>query len=717
MPTIRHRAVAAMAAATLTGVSLAALASSAGAAVTTTTVTAKTQPTIAAGINGQSAGDWSIVQSGGSVNAGDTIILGVAPNGAGNCGASGKNLGFAATPTIVVTPTVAGGTVPTWTPTLSSTGTASTGCQAAGVKDVLTLTASGAGTAASTITVSGVTYNVGVAVPGGAVLVTPGGTAGGVACAATGSGCSNALVSSVLVTTNKPPVALVPNTNAQTISNFVVTEGQAGAIPTGNFVCFSITTGQTFTPATASAPGPTVTATGGGATVTTPATLSGGSLAFQVTKQSSTAPATYTVSGIQVNTLGEGPIVLGFVGTDPVASQACGTATPPLTGTRLAVNAIAGAVITQVPFSGQDRFDTARLLGDKKFPCTGAATDPRFALLARGDNFADALAGSYLAGKHKAPMLLTNTDSLPGPTVTALRDMGINQVIVLGQQGAVSDNVVSQLKAIQSVACDGTGVTNAGNPVAIGVRRIGGGDRFATAHDIAEDPGLGAAGLLAPNGMIGTPVPTAILALGTNFPDALSAGPMAYKGTNAANGGPATGQTTGGFPLLLTNGDALSPAAQAGLNDLGIKQVIIPGGTAAVSAAVATTLTGEGINVIRLAGADRTDTAVQIATFEVGAPTATVPGLGYVKNFIQLARGDSPSGFADALAGGPYAGASVAPILLASDPSNIGSFTSGYLHANNSIQVPGGISKIAFFGGGAALTQAVRDAALAALAS
>jgi hypothetical protein len=308
-------------------------------------------------------------------------------------------------------------------------------------------------------------------------------------------------------------------------------------------------------------------------------------------------------------------------------------------------------------------------------------------------------------------MLLTNTDSLPGPTVTAFRDMGINQVIVLGQQGAVSDNVIAQIKGIQAVACDGTPVTNAqGNPVMIAVRRIGGGDRFETARLVAEDPGLGAAGTLATDAETGTPVPTAILASGLKFPDALAMGPIAFRGTNAANG-------AGGLPLLLTNQDALSASAQQGLTDLGIKQVIIPGGDAAVSAAVATTLTGENIHVIRLAGADRTATAAQIAAFETATPAATVPGLGFVKNFIQMARGDDPNGFADALAGGPYAGITIAPILLASDPSTIGSATAGYLHSNDAIQVPGGISKIAFFGGGAAITSTVVSAAVSALAS
>src|SRR6185437_3403014 len=95
------------------------------------------------------------------------------------------------------------------------------------------------------------------------------------------------------------------------------------------------------------------------------------------------------------------------------------------------------------------------------------------------------------------------------------------------------------------------------------VTRLGGADRYATAKLVAEQSGLTAAGSIAG-------VKTAIVATGQNFPDALSAGPIAY----AKN-----------LPIILTTPASLSTTASATLTDLGIKNVIIAGSTAAVSQA------------------------------------------------------------------------------------------------------------------------------------
>jgi hypothetical protein len=320
-----------------------------------------------------------------------------------------------------------------------------------------------------------------------------------------------------------------------------------------------------------------------------------------------------------------------------------------------------------------------------------------------------------VAGRKKAPILLTNTDSIPPEMSQALRDMGINQAIILGLQGAVSDSVQTTLSNTQSVDCTGTPVVNgSGNPVNIGVQRIGGTDRFATARLVSESQGLSPGGTLTPDGAaVATPataVNTAILASGENFPDALAAGPMAYGGTNATNGDKL------GFPLLLTNTASLTSSAAQGLSDLGIKQVIIPGGTAAVSAATEASVTAMGIHVKRMAGADRTDTAGQVADFETITPAVGPPasmGLGYNLNSIGLSRGDD---FADALAGGPREGMARVPILLTGDPNNLGTFTAQYLKENGPVNQPGGITTLDVFGGVAAISAAVVTAAQSSIA-
>lgn len=68
--------------------------------------------------------------------------------------------------------------------------------------------------------------------------------------------------------------------------------------------------------------------------------------------------------------------------------------------------------------SGADRFATAANLAASAF--AGGAGD---AVVARGDAFADALAGGYLAGRlgTGAPILLTNTGSVPQVTKDRLQ--------------------------------------------------------------------------------------------------------------------------------------------------------------------------------------------------------------------------------------------------------------------------------------------------------
>ena len=78
--------------------------------------------------------------------------------------------------------------------------------------------------------------------------------------------------------------------------------------------------------------------------------------------------------------------------------------------------------------------------------------------------------------------------------------------------------------------------------------------------------------------------PTAIVASGENFPDALAGGPPSFLKR---------------FPILLTAHDALSPQASAALSDLGIKRALLLGGENAVSSAVAAAITAKGIIVDR----------------------------------------------------------------------------------------------------------------------
>ena len=136
---------------------------------------------------------------------------------------------------------------------------------------------------------------------------------------------------------------------------------------------------------------------------------------------------------------------------------------------------------------------------------------------------------------------------------------------------------------------------------------------------------------------------TAIVATGAQFADALAGGPLATGGEGA-----------GVLPVLLV-GDDVPAATSDAIEDLGIEQVIILGGSGAVSGLVEAELESQtGNAAVRLAGVNRFSTAVAVAEFALD--TLEFPGTEAL-----LANGLN---FADALAGGPLGGVRQAPMLL-----------------------------------------------------
>ncbi len=69
-----------------------------------------------------------------------------------------------------------------------------------------------------------------------------------------------------------------------------------------------------------------------------------------------------------------------------------------------------------------------------------------------------------------------------------------------------------------------------------------------------------------------------------------------------------------GYPILLTVRDSLPQATRDALNNLpSINNIVIVGGEAVISGAVETELINRGLNVQRIMGADRYETAVELA--------------------------------------------------------------------------------------------------------
>ena len=345
----------------------------------------------------------------------------------------------------------------------------------------------------------------------------------------------------------------------------------------------------------------------------------------------------------------------------------------------------APSVAASVRLSGSDRYDTAARIFTAGFGCpTGGVGS---LVLARGDAFADALAGSYLAGSKATGVLLTAPGSVPASTLSALRGSGARTIYLLGGSSAISDAVATQLARTPSVACSGA----AGPPLT--VVRIAGSNRFDTARLTALQPGRAAVGT-ADLGS-GAPLRTAVLASGLGFADALAAGPLSYTG--AATGRPGNGL---GFPTLLTTPAGLSAEAEAAVLALGVQQVLVPGGTAVVGPGVESRLRQLGVRVVRVAGANRSETASLVGRFAVDR-------LGFDPSGVTLARGDA---FADALAGAANAGDRGQQLLLTAGPDDLGSATRDALTASSA-------SRVTAFGGLGAISAATLADATRALAS
>lgn len=127
---------------------------------------------------------------------------------------------------------------------------------------------------------------------------------------------------------------------------------------------------------------------------------------------------------------------------------------------------------------------------------------------------------------------------------------------------------------------------------------------------------------------------SAILAYGENFPDALSAGPLA----NLYNA-----------PILLTGSYALNNDTATELKRLKVKKVYIIGGTGVISKNIDNQLSSMSIASERLAGHDRYETSLIVAQ-KIGLSKGVFAAIG--------------TSFQDALSIGPIAAAKGMPLLL-----------------------------------------------------
>jgi putative cell wall-binding protein len=653
---LRRSAVATLAATVTAGVAILASSTSAFAAfgvggVTNQVDTTTGATTIFPGTTAVGIGSYDLNLT-NVFNVGDTLL--VTLNKAPGCGTTAGSVGFAAVPTVTASgpTTVAFGggvasadasstTLPTFTAVTQSSAGA---CTVAGVKDqlLITLNKSATGAAADNfeLVVGGQTVNVGSAVTVGAVTESTLADATAVAAPATVATVANTKASVSAITSASASLA------TQTVAVGTVTLADVG---TANIIAspiFLTASAGVFTAAlapTVTGPtGSTWTVTGQGTAILT---LTAAGTAFPTTAN------TFTITGLTVDVpAGNGAYtILAKFGAPSPGATAIGAAFTVI------------AVSAQNRIGGIDRYASSAQLFNSKFaptlvPAFAGATS---VVLASGANFPDALSATYLAATLGTGVVLTDPNIIPQQTLAVLANGAISTVYIVGGTAAISAAEQAQIAALHK--------GNAPLSSLLTVLRVAGADRYATnnAADLFSGASAGAT--------------TAVVAVGTNFADALAAGPAVYAGA---------GVGAKPFPLVLTDGTTLSASATSTLTNLGITKVVIVGGTAAVSAAVEASIKAlPGITIAyRLAGADRTLTASMIGTWETfGLAASGVYGnlasLAFPQSVtanVYIARGD---GFADALSAGAVAGAQKQVILLTGGPTLLGAGIPAYLGA------------------------------------
>lgn len=215
---------------------------------------------------------------------------------------------------------------------------------------------------------------------------------------------------------------------------------------------------------------------------------------------------------------------------------------------------------------GNGRYETAVAISKE-----GWLEGARYVVLARGDLFADALAGAPFAASKDAPILLTYRDRLQKKTIEEIKRLNPEKIYILGGPQAISEKVEKEIESALKI-------TN--------IERIYGNTRYETAEKIARRLGMNKDAV--------------ILATGENFPDALSIAPFA-------------GQNQ--FPILLTEANRLPDAVNKYLKEAkNIKKVYVIGGEKAISPDVIRTIENiENIeNIERISGNTRYETSIEI---------------------------------------------------------------------------------------------------------
>lgn len=223
-------------------------------------------------------------------------------------------------------------------------------------------------------------------------------------------------------------------------------------------------------------------------------------------------------------------------------------------------------------YEGDNRYETATSVADAFKTALGI---DRFdnVIIAYGDNYADALTGSYLSKVKNAPILLVNKYS--EDYVKNYINDNVNAggtIYILGGEGVISENFENSLSGYNVV-------------------RLGGANRYETNMNILREAGVNNEDILVCSAM--------------SFADSLSASAV-------------------GKPILLVN-DSLYEEQTAFLEEFGCSNFYLIGGASAVSGEVESQLKEIGTTE-RIAGDNRYETSKAVAEkfFPNGSSTLVI---------------------------------------------------------------------------------------------
>jgi putative cell wall-binding protein len=290
---------------------------------------------------------------------------------------------------------------------------------------------------------------------------------------------------------------------------------------------------------------------------------------------------------------------------------------------------------------GTDKYSTSIAVSKANF----AAGVPAV-VLATGEKYPDALCAAPLAKAYGGPILFVPVGSTMSAALSAeITRLQPANVFIVGDATSVSTGVENQVKALSWKPA---------------VTRLGGIDRYATSALIAD----------AVKAKVGT-VTKIIVAKGIDYPDALAGSPL-----GAAKG----------WPILLAKPSLVPTATRDEVAKLAPTSCVILGSATSISDPDMNTFPAPS----RLGGVDSWETCAKIADY------AKTNGLTYGTLYIATGRD-----YADALVGGPVAGAKSNIMMLIPPTGAIPTTVSSRITANKTA-----CTKLVSIGTGLSSTQA-----------